>query len=105
MGRFKITRGAAKRRVDGKALRLADEVRYMQRRAVLYDNRIITIGRLLLFSAETGDAFVYRDKEGLREHPHDPWLSDAENYQANFKYLCLDRYSLPTVKPEVAKGF
>jgi hypothetical protein len=45
-----------KRTVDGKSFRLADEVRYVQRCAAKHDGRIITIGQLILFSTQTGDA-------------------------------------------------
>jgi hypothetical protein len=51
-------RGVGKRWVDGKEFRLADEVRYIQRRAANHDSRIITIGPVLLFSSETGDAWL-----------------------------------------------
>jgi len=44
--------------VEGKGLRLADEVRYIQRRAAARDGRIVTIGQLILFSTETGDAWL-----------------------------------------------
>jgi hypothetical protein len=44
--------------VDGKTFRLMDEVRYIQRRAAESDSRIVTIGQLLLFSAESGDAWL-----------------------------------------------
>jgi hypothetical protein len=37
---------------------LADEVRYIQRRAADHDGRIITIGQLLPFSTQTGDAWL-----------------------------------------------
>ncbi len=53
-----MKRGAGKRRVDGKSLRLADEVRYIQRRAAGHDGRVVTIGQLFLFSTETGDAWL-----------------------------------------------
>ena len=49
MGRTTIRRGAGKRRADGKSLRLADEVRYIQHRAAEHNGRIITIGQLVLF--------------------------------------------------------
>src|SRR3984893_16138274 len=58
MDRTKMKRGAGKRRVDGKSLRLADEVRYIQRRAAGHDGRVVTIGQLFLFSTETGDAWL-----------------------------------------------
>jgi hypothetical protein len=57
MGRLKIKRGAGKQRVEGKTFRLAEEVRYIQRRAARYDARIVTLGQLL-FSTETGDAWL-----------------------------------------------
>jgi len=44
--------------VDGAKWRLADEIQYIQRRAAEYDSRIVTIGPLLLFSTQTGDAWV-----------------------------------------------
>src|SRR5258707_5720554 len=34
------------------------EVRYIQRRAADHDSRILTIGQLVLFSTETGDAWL-----------------------------------------------
>jgi hypothetical protein len=33
-------------------------VRYIQRRAAAHDSRIVTIGQLVLFSAQTGDAWL-----------------------------------------------
>src|ERR1700746_3127068 len=57
-GRKPIKRGAGKRIVEGKSFRLADEVRYIQRRAADYDSRIVTIGQLILFSTKTGDAWL-----------------------------------------------
>jgi hypothetical protein len=44
--------------VQGKDFRLAKEVRYIQRRAANRDGRIVTIGPLILFSTETGDAWL-----------------------------------------------
>lgn len=44
--------------IDGRDFRLADEVRYMQRRAAERNGRIVTIGPLLLFSTESGDAWI-----------------------------------------------
>src|SRR5271170_3547471 len=53
-----IKHGPGKRIVEGVSFRLADEVRYIQRRAADHDGRIITIGQLVLFSTETGDAWL-----------------------------------------------
>ena len=44
--------------VDGATWRLADEIRYIQRRAAESDSRIVTVGQLVLFSTQTGDAWV-----------------------------------------------
>jgi hypothetical protein len=57
-GRKTAQRGPGKRIVEGKSFRLADEVRYIQRRAAEHDGRIVTIGQLILFSTETGDAWL-----------------------------------------------
>jgi hypothetical protein len=57
-GRKPIRRGPGKRIVEGKSFRLADEVGYIQRRAAAHDGRIVTIGQLILFSTETGDAWL-----------------------------------------------
>src|SRR5260370_27169774 len=47
-----------RRMVDGASFRLAQEVRYITRRAADHDGRIVTIGQLTLFSSETGDAWI-----------------------------------------------
>src|SRR5271157_1890083 len=53
-----VKRGAGKRIVEGTGFRLADEVRSIQRRAANHDGRIITIGQLVLFSTDTGNAWL-----------------------------------------------
>jgi hypothetical protein len=44
--------------VEGRNIRLADEVRYIQRRAANRDGRVVSFGELLLFSTDTGDAWL-----------------------------------------------
>jgi hypothetical protein len=44
--------------VDGKGFRLADEIRYIQDKAADHDGRMVTIGQLILFSTDTGDAWL-----------------------------------------------
>jgi hypothetical protein len=44
--------------VEGKNFRLADEARYIQRRAAERHGRVVTVGQLVLFSTETGDAWL-----------------------------------------------
>jgi hypothetical protein len=56
--RKRIKRAPGKRLVDGKSFRLADEVRYIQRRAAEHDKRIVSVGQLVLFSTATGDAWL-----------------------------------------------
>jgi hypothetical protein len=53
-----VKRGVGKRIVEGTRFRLGDEVRYIQRRAANHDGRIVIIGRLVLFSTDTGDAWL-----------------------------------------------
>jgi hypothetical protein len=57
-GRKTIRRGPGQQIVAGKDFRLADEVRYIQRHAANHHRRIVTIGQLVLFSTETGDAWL-----------------------------------------------
>lgn len=58
MGRRRIRRGPGQQPVPGTEFRVAEEVRYIQRRAAHSDSRIVSIGPLLLFSTETGDAWM-----------------------------------------------
>jgi hypothetical protein len=51
-----IKRGPGQRMPDGKSFRLADEVRYIQRRAANHTGRFVTISQLALFSTEAGDS-------------------------------------------------
>jgi len=44
--------------VEGKSFRLADEVRYIQDKAAEHDGRVVSFGQLVLFSTETGDAWL-----------------------------------------------
>ena len=44
--------------MEGASFRLADEVRYIQRRAANHDGRVVSFGELLLFSTDTGDAWL-----------------------------------------------
>ena len=57
-GRKTIRRGPGQQIVAGKDFRLADGVRYIQRHAANHHRRIVTIGQLVLFSTETGDAWL-----------------------------------------------
>lgn len=51
-------RGSGQRKLEATTFRLAEEVRYITRRAADHDARVVTIGQLTLFSSETGDAWI-----------------------------------------------
>src|SRR6201984_2013437 len=57
-GRKRIRRGPGQKIIGGRDFRLADEVRYIQRQAAHQHGRIVTVGQLILFSTETGDAWL-----------------------------------------------
>lgn len=65
MGRKTIKRGPGKRHVDGKDFHLAEEIRYIQRRAAEHDGRFVTVGPLALFSTDTGDAWLLDSQDHL----------------------------------------
>ncbi len=65
MGRKTIKRGPGKRHSDGKDFHLADEIRYIQRRAAEHDGRFVTVGPLALFSTDTGDAWLLDSEDHL----------------------------------------
>ena len=44
--------------MEGKRFRLADEVRYIQKKASEHDSRVVAIAQLVLFSTDTGDAWL-----------------------------------------------
>src|SRR5208283_1328659 len=58
VGRRTSKSGAGKQWVEGKHFRLAEEVRYIQSKAADHDSRVVAIGQLILFSTETGDAWL-----------------------------------------------
>src|SRR5579864_3522798 len=54
----KTRQEAATPRLSRDSLHLAKEVRSIQRRAADHDGRIVTIGPLVFFSTDTGDAWM-----------------------------------------------
>jgi hypothetical protein len=46
-------------------LRLAQEIKSIQRRAAAYDARFVTVGPLVFFSTETGDAWMLDPSDQL----------------------------------------
>jgi hypothetical protein len=58
VGRKTIKRGSGRQMVDGKGFHLGHEIRYIQDKAAENDGRMVTIGQLILFSTDTGDAWL-----------------------------------------------
>jgi hypothetical protein len=58
VGRRIIKRGQGKRNISDKDFQLADEIGYIQSRAAEHDGRFVTVGPLILFSTDTGDAWL-----------------------------------------------
>lgn len=73
--------------VDGKDFHLADEVRHIQRCAARHDGRIVTVGQLIFFSTQTGDAWLLDKEAGLAAQlarDGDPEPIHIEETDANF---------------------
>jgi hypothetical protein len=82
-----IRRGPGKRMVDGRDFRLADEVRHIQQCAARHDGRIVTVGQLILFSTQTGDAWLLDATDRLAAQlarDGDPEPIHIEETDANF---------------------
>jgi hypothetical protein len=113
VGSRKIRRGSGRREISGKDFRLADEIRYIQRRAAAYDERFVTIGPLALFSTDTDDAWLLDPTDHLAAHVArggDPEPIHFEETEANFAigwkgnynidgdaFLYIDRHSARVV--------
>ena len=78
-------------------LRLADEIRYIQRRAAARDGRVVTADRLLLFSTETGDAWLLDPADHLAARPArdgDPESIAFEETDTSFKIAWPGNYHI-----------
>jgi hypothetical protein len=62
--------------VDGASFRLLEEVHYIQERAAEHDSRVITVPQLLLFSIQTGDAWLL-EPAGHLTHMWDHFWHDV----------------------------
>ena len=73
--------------VDGRDFRLADEVRHIQQCAARHDGQIVTVGQLILFSTQTGDAWLLDATDQLAAQlarDGDPEPIHIEETDANF---------------------
>ena len=87
MNRKKIKEGPAKQAVAGKQLRLAQEIKYIQRRAAAYDARFVAVGPLVFFSTQTGDAWMLDPSDHLAARlarDGDPEPIDFQETDTNF---------------------
>src|SRR6516162_1607440 len=89
-----IKRGAGERMVEGASFRLTDEVRYVQRRAAACDGRIVTIGQLLLFSTDTGDAMVARPLGSVGHTARPKWRARSDPHRGD-RYCARHRLERP----------
>jgi hypothetical protein len=65
VNRKKIKGGPGEQAVVAKAFRLAKEIKSIQGRAAEHDGRLVTLGPLVFFSTETGDAWMLDPSEQL----------------------------------------
>ena len=97
MGRKTIKRGIGKPAVEGKDFRLADEIDYIQRRAAENDGRFVTVGPLILFSTDTGDAWLLDPADHLAARlarDGDPEPIYFEETDTNFAIGWKGNYSI-----------
>jgi len=90
-------RGSRQRTVRGKDFRLADEVRYILRRAANRDGRIVSIGPLVLFSTKTGDAWLLDPADHLAlplARNGDPQPFHIEESSVNFAIEWTGQYRI-----------
>ena len=86
MNRKKIKGGPGKQGVEGKLL-LAKEIKYIQRRAAEHDARFVTVGPLVFFSTQTGDAWMLDPSDHLAARlarDGDPEPIDFQETDTNF---------------------
>jgi hypothetical protein len=93
--------------VEGASFRLADEVRDIQRRAADHDGRIVAIGQLVLFSTDTGDAWLLDRsdllaarlaRDGESEPVHIEETDTAFTVEWKGRYRIEDRHSSTRIK-------
>ena len=87
MNRKRLKRTGGKRRAQGKPFHLAKEVDSIQRRAGEHEGRFVTLGSLVLFSTETGDAWMLDPCDQLAARlarNGDPEPIDIEETETHF---------------------
>ncbi len=95
--RSKNRRGFASTQLPQKSLRIAKEVRYIQHRAAEHDGRIVNIGPLVLFSTQTGDAWILDPVDQLAArlaYDGDPLAIHIEETETNYAIGWQGRYRI-----------
>jgi hypothetical protein len=97
VGSRKIRRGSGQHEISGKDFQLADEIRYIQRRAAAHDGRFVTVGPLALFSTDTGDAWLLDPTDHLAARvarDGDPEPTHFEETETNFAIGWKGNYNI-----------
>ena len=97
MNRKKIKAGPRKQGLAGKQLRLAQEIKSIQRRAAAYDARFVTVGPLAFFSTQTGDAWMLDPSDQLAARlarDGDPEPIEFQETDANFAIAWRGNYRI-----------
>ena len=84
-------------------LQLADEIRYIQRRAAAHDGRVVTVDQLVLFLTETGDAWLLDPSDHLAARlarDGDPETIAFEETDTSFQIAWPGSY-----RPQTGTGF
>src|SRR3990172_3068680 len=93
----KMRRGAARQWLPRERFRLAEEIRLIQSRAAERDSRIVTIGPLVLFSTQSGDAWILDPADELAArlaYDGDPLALDIEETETNYAIGWQGRYRI-----------
>ena len=97
MGRRTIKRGARTRSISGKDFLLAEEIEYIRSQAAQHDGRLVTVGPLVLFSTETGDAWLLDPADHLAARvarDGDPEHVHFEETDSNFAIGWTGNYQI-----------
>ncbi|MBI2224177.1 MAG: hypothetical protein HYU44_04325 [Betaproteobacteria bacterium] len=93
----KNPRGFASQQLPQKRLRIAKEVRSIQHRAAEHDVRIVSVGPLVLFSTQTGDAWILDPADQLAArlaYDGDPLALYIEETETNYAIGWQGRYRI-----------
>ncbi len=97
MAQSKNRQGFASKQLPQKSIRIAKEVRYIQHRAAERDGRIVNIGPLVLFSTQTGDAWILDPADQIAArlaYDGDPTDLYLEETDTNFAIGWQGRYRI-----------